>query len=402
MSIACSPDRPSWTEQPVEQHVAGRELVRLLSGRVNDVTNRWQQELEARHRAVSQDVFPNDDLRGHMPLVVWWIMRSISEDDAPCAGCADALRRVAHHWRDGGYDIEEVLLHLRILSRLLHEEVRAGLALLRVPVDANVSARVAERLSHGVMLAQVVLVTSFRDEEEARFAAFASMLAHEIRSPLGAAVAAVQTLEFLDERRGSQATELRRASMQRVEQALWDVNAIVGAVQSLARTQTASVSDERRSPLPLIINRVLDGLGEDGRKVDVACEGRMPDVLMPDAPVLLALHNLVRNAIAYADPIKPARWVRIACERDDDGQRWLLRVKDNGIGIPRQEQKVVFERFRRGRGAPGTGFGLGLSIVAAAARLMDGDVAVESEPGQGSTFTLVIPFDQTQTPQRRR
>ncbi len=395
MSVTCSPDRPSWTEQPVEQHVAGRELVRFLSGRVNDITTHWQWELEERHRVRGQGEFPGDDLRGHLPLVVWWIVRSISEDDAPCAGCADGLRRLAHRWRDSGHGIEEVLLHLRILSRLLHEELRRALAALRVPVEVDVGARIAERLSHGVMLAEVVVAEAFRDEDEARFSSFGSMLAHEIRSPLGAAVAALQTLQFLEERGSPEEAALRHASMERVEQALWDVNAIVGAVQSLTRTQGGG--NEKREPLSAIIDQVLTDLGDEGARVDVAREGNIPAVLVPSAPVLLAVQNLVRNAIAYADPAKPARWVRIACEKDVEGARWLLRVHDNGIGIPRSDQKAVFERFWRGRNAPGNGFGLGLSIVLAAARSMCGQVLLESEPGQGTTFTLVIPCERTQT-----
>lgn len=394
MSIAWSPDRPTLTEQPAEQHVSGRELVRFLSGRVNGITERWQQNLEERHCANGQSVFPNDGLRGHLPLLVWWIIRSISEDDAPCAGCAEALRRIARHWREAGYGVEEVLLHMRILSRLLHEELRIALAGVQFPVSLDVAARISERLSHGIMLAHVVLVTAYREEDEARFAAFGSMLAHEIRSPLGAAVAALQTLEFVDERNDFREQALRRASLERVERALWDVNDIVGAVQSLTRAQSVKGA-EKRELLPRIIERVLAELGDEGSPVDVTPQGNIPAVWVPAAPMLLALQNLLRNAVAYADPAKPARWVRIACERDDDGARWLVRVHDNGIGIPRSEQKAVFERFRRGCNAPGTGYGLGLSIVLAAARCMGGDVVVESEPGQGSTFTLTVPFEQT-------
>lgn len=397
MSIASSPDRPSWMEQPVEQHVAGRELVRFLSSRVNEVTCRWQHELETGHQTRFGRVFPGEGPRAHIPLVVWWIIRSISEDDAPCDGCADALRRVAHQWRAARHPLEDVLLRFRILSRLLHEEMRSAMAMLRVPVDADVAARISERLSHGIMLAQVVLVAAYRDEEEARFATFGSMLAHEIRSPLSAAVAALQTLEFADEQRRSEGNDVQRASLRRVERALWDVNAIVGAVQSLTRAPASDGTSEKRGPLAGIIDRVLEELCAECGAVDVAREGSIPDVLVPEAPVLLALQNLVRNAIAYADRDKPACWVRVACERDEDRRRWLVRVKDNGIGIPEAEQKLVFQRFRRGIGAPGTGFGLGLSIVEASARCMGGDILVESQPGEGSTFTLTVPFHQTQT-----
>lgn len=81
---------------------------------------------------------------------------------------------------------------------------------------------------------------------------------------------------------------------------------------------------------------------------------------------------------------------------DDEQDCWLLRVRDNGVGISESEQPVIFRRFRRGKAARGKGFGLGLSIVSEAARRVNGEVAVESEPGEGSTFTFVVPARETQ------
>jgi signal transduction histidine kinase len=70
-------------------------------------------------------------------------------------------------------------------------------------------------------------------------------------------------------------------------------------------------------------------------------------------------------------------------------------VRDEGPGIPLQEQERVFTRFARGAGAPrGEGSGLGLSIVRAIARAHHGSVELASDEGSGSTFTIVLPVDQ--------
>jgi two-component system, OmpR family, phosphate regulon sensor histidine kinase PhoR len=108
-------------------------------------------------------------------------------------------------------------------------------------------------------------------------------------------------------------------------------------------------------------------------------------------PVLLerALSNLVDNALKYT----PERGtIRVSGERADG--HLLLKVADDGIGIPPADQARIFERFYRvdrSRSREMGGTGLGLSIVKHVAQLHGGDVAVESAPGKGSVFTLRLP-----------
>ena len=116
-------------------------------------------------------------------------------------------------------------------------------------------------------------------------------------------------------------------------------------------------------------------------------------VLGSERQLGVAVGNLVENAVVYSDP--GARVVvaaHVLARSDDDYVE--ITVSDNGIGIPAGELERIFERFYRvdyGRSRANGGTGLGLSIVKHIAAIHGGDVAVWSQPGRGSTFTIKIP-----------
>lgn len=102
--------------------------------------------------------------------------------------------------------------------------------------------------------------------------------------------------------------------------------------------------------------------------------------------VLQVLINLIGNAIAYS-PEESQVWIRL----DRDGPRATVTVADQGRGLSDAEQLRVFDKFERlGRSGDG-GSGLGLYISARLARAMEGELTVESAPGQGARFTLALP-----------
>jgi signal transduction histidine kinase len=72
---------------------------------------------------------------------------------------------------------------------------------------------------------------------------------------------------------------------------------------------------------------------------------------------------------------------------------WAMQVSDNGIGIPEDAQRSIFEPFQQVPGKETTeGSGLGLSIVSQLTALMDGKIELQSEIGKGSTFTVTLPL----------
>jgi signal transduction histidine kinase len=118
-------------------------------------------------------------------------------------------------------------------------------------------------------------------------------------------------------------------------------------------------------------------------------ESPLPPVRIDPDAVGQALHNLLDNAVKYSGEAKEIT-VRLLKE----GDSVVISVRDRGVGIARDEQNKIFERFHRvGTGAihDVKGSGLGLSIVNHIVRAHRGTVTVESELGRGSTFSIRLP-----------
>jgi signal transduction histidine kinase len=126
--------------------------------------------------------------------------------------------------------------------------------------------------------------------------------------------------------------------------------------------------------------------------------GRRIELMGPDSPcpveadpeaLAVALRNLIDNALKYS-PNEPAVWVDWAME---NGQV-AIRVRDRGAGITEKERKAIFRKFVRGSAAASgnvRGSGVGLAMVLHIIDAHNGDILVHSEPGSGSTFTVLLP-----------
>jgi signal transduction histidine kinase len=124
---------------------------------------------------------------------------------------------------------------------------------------------------------------------------------------------------------------------------------------------------------------------------DISIEGRLPPVLANEAALTQVMSNLLGNSVKFVTPgLRPC--VRIGANPEDahDG-RVELWVQDNGIGIPLDLQKRLFNMFTRLH-RPGLyeGTGIGLAIVKKAVERMGGSVGVDSNPGQGSRFWVQL------------
>jgi signal transduction histidine kinase len=156
-------------------------------------------------------------------------------------------------------------------------------------------------------------------------------------------------------------------------------------------------------PVTLDLNVLARGLVEDRRRLfadrgldlEVVLDEGLPRVSADERMISQVVANLMTNALNYTPAGGRVR-LKTEVKSDDDQQSWVvLSVADNGLGIEREEQEHIFERFFRGdasrkMGTPGTG--LGLSICKEVIERHGGRITLQSLPQRGSTFSIWLPL----------
>jgi two-component system sensor histidine kinase SenX3 len=152
---------------------------------------------------------------------------------------------------------------------------------------------------------------------------------------------------------------------------------------------------------PADTGELLRGVVEEFRREPQSCdrevvceaEAGLPRIQVDREALARAVSNLLENAGKYSEPGTP---IRVVARRA--GSTVHISVEDRGAGIPAEEQAKLFDRFMRGaaaRRAGMRGIGVGLALVKSVAEAHGGAVLLRSEPGRGSTFTLVIPCHES-------
>lgn len=219
---------------------------------------------------------------------------------------------------------------------------------------------------------------------------FVSNVSHELKTPLTSIQACADTL--LDG--GLEDPDINRRFVSRIAEQAERLRELILDLIQLARMESQPEAAEVQ---PVVLqNIVRDALPShlgvaESRKMSL--ESRLPsepvEVLAEPEGVRTILDNLIRNALAYTPPGGRVE-VRVAT-REPDG---VIEVEDTGIGIPREQQERVFERFYRvdkARSREVGGTGLGLAIVKHLVEQFGGSIELESEQGRGSLFRVRLP-----------
>ncbi|MGC9398949.1 MAG: ATP-binding protein [Anaerolineae bacterium] len=218
-------------------------------------------------------------------------------------------------------------------------------------------------------------------------------IVHEIRTPLTSILSSVELLTRydLDAERRKRMTEIIQHETERV-------NRLVDQFLELARFESGRMLIESK-PLSLtdVIDQTVAALrpkaAEREMKIIYRCPQPPPQVLGDATRLEQVLLNLLSNAIKYASP---RTTITVSCEEKAEAKEVIVSVTDEGPGIPHEYQSRLFRRFSRlpdrERQTPGSG--LGLHIARKIVEAHNGRIWVESEPGQGSTFSFALPIPE--------
>jgi len=219
---------------------------------------------------------------------------------------------------------------------------------------------------------------------------FVANVSHELRTPLTTIKGYAETLidGALKEDVAPQFVHVIKKHADRLEKLVEDLLTL-----SKIETRASALKPERLS-LTELIKDALDVMKEPAEKknVSIVCEESMASLFVHGDRNALeqVLINLLDNAVKYGR--QGGKILLSAVEKD---QREIqISVKDDGIGIPREDLPRIFQRYYRvdkGRSQELGGTGLGLSIVKHIVQAHGGQVWAESEPGKGSTFYVTLP-----------
>jgi signal transduction histidine kinase len=169
-------------------------------------------------------------------------------------------------------------------------------------------------------------------------------------------------------------------------------------VLALSRSDAADVRQHRNVRLSEAVSEGVRQVREAAQAagIEVRITGEIPQIEVNAAVIELSVKNYLSNAIKYADPARKDRFVEItASEESESGAREIvLRVRDNGLGVPIEKRENLFERFFRAHEGMSSieGTGLGLSIVREAAQSQGGRAWAEHPDDGGSIVAIALPL----------
>jgi signal transduction histidine kinase len=276
------------------------------------------------------------------------------------------------------------LLGLFAIRRILRPLSQVSKSAEDIEATGDLSRRVGEtgppdevgRLAGSFDAMLTKLEGSFRSQQR-----FLSEASHELRTPITVARGRLELLEAQDQQAvGAILEELDRMAR------------MVDHLLLLARLDEGMGLAIEPVEVELVMREsLLRGMADQPREATVEADPGL-FVLADHERLSQVLTNLVRNAVQHA-----GEGARLELTARAEGPEAVLTVHDTGRGIAPENLPHLFERFYRAASArqlTPTGTGLGLAIVASLVERMDGRISVTSLPGQGTTFTVVLPRPQ--------
>ncbi len=217
---------------------------------------------------------------------------------------------------------------------------------------------------------------------------FVSTVSHDLRSPLTAILGYVELME-----RAGPVTEMQREFIRRVQSSVQSITNLVNDLVNLGQIEAGFDARKESLDLPRIMQLSAAGmekiLKEKGLTLALNIPDGLPTTFGNPVQMRQMIEHLLDNAVKYS---KPGGSIDVAGTVEMN--QIILRFSDTGVGIPPADLPHIFEKFYRSSNVSGSssGTGLGLAIVRSIAENHNGRIWVDSTPGKGTTFTIVLPL----------
>ncbi len=263
-------------------------------------------------------------------------------------------------------------------------------ALLYEPIssaDLNIAAKTLLRMRH----LSIEMLQQRRELERLSElkSKFTSTVAHEFRNPLSVIFSLSQLLMKNGEKISA---EKRNSMIERIQAAVRKLTKLTDGL--LVFNQNAAITgfSPKKVDLEDRCRGILDDfklINEGMYEISFDVKGDCSNIFVDPALISTILTNLLANALKYSPDDSP---VSLVLERQ--AEQVVVEVRDDGQGIPKEDQDSLFDAFFRARNVGDIeGSGLGLSIVKQCVELHSGAIEFQSEVGRGTTFTVFLPID---------
>ncbi|NEQ48619.1 MAG: GHKL domain-containing protein [Leptolyngbya sp. SIO3F4] len=222
---------------------------------------------------------------------------------------------------------------------------------------------------------------------------FAYIVSHDLQEPLRAMTAFSQLLE---QRYGAQLETAAKRYLTHIVDGGTRMQAMIDGILELSRINTKVRTTHTTTNLEQALDTVLENLKLTRLETKAnITHNTLPTLYVDKNHIVQLLQNLVGNAIKFRGSELP----KILITAQQQPQGWLFSVKDNGVGIPKNQQQRIFKLFQRLHSQREyQGYGIGLAICKKIVEHYQGKIWLKSAPGEGTTFyfTLIVDAEQNE------
>jgi signal transduction histidine kinase len=376
-----------------------RVLADRLATAAHPLTQRWFERIDARLDVAPEAVFPSRALLDHVPILVERIAAMVADETTELSADMAAVRKAREIGVlrfEQGCSMSELVKELEILDSILFHfmaEEAAGL-----DGTTSLGLDMGGRLAAALAAVREAAIHAFASSQNQRLndahnrlRSLDRLVSHELSNRVGGAMGVAELLatDVDAETRARLAGALHRhlEAMRRVVENVRLIADVDETRQEGHVPLSAAVAEARRT---------LREMAE-AADVEIRVSDQLPDVIVPAAAVELCLIGYLSNAILYADPASDDRCATVTAWWEplaDGGGRILVRVDDNGIGVPAQDRERLFTPFNRSEIAITrnvAGLGLGLCTVRETVEAYGGEAWAEFDSPRGATFLFSLP-----------